>query len=223
MRSLKGDPRYPRIKQMVRKNRRQHLGNHDTALLAKLDTIYRQDQRIRGLTDPVKLNYGRNSDTLNALWDKQKRLDSLNQIKVEKILEERGWPFRKQVGEEGSETIFLVLQHADHNPEWQEEHLPEVRKAAKTGKIDSSDMAMFVDRVAVNTGQKQVYGTQIGYHEESEQNYVKPLRNPMTLKKRRKKVGLPPMDLYLTNWDIEWDAKTYKKNLPKYMKWHREE
>lgn len=217
--SLNNDPRYAEVKQSARENRKEQLGPHDTTLLATLDTIQRQDQRLRQLQDLIRYRYGRYSDTFDALWEKQKRLDSINQEKVEEILASDGWPSTEEVGQKGCETIFHVLQHADYHVSWQKQYLPKVRQAAKAGKIDSSEMAMFIDRVKINSGQKQVYGTQIGYYKPTGQHFVKPLKQPMTVEKRRKQVGLPPMDLYLSNWDLEWNPKAYKEKLSYYLKW----
>ena len=221
---LKKDPRYARVMQLARENRLQKLGKHDTALLAQLDTIDRRDAKFRIKHDLILRKYGRQSDTFQAIWEKQAHLDSLNQVRVEKILKANGWPSPAEVGKEACEAIFMVLQHADRNVGWQKQYLPQVRRAAKAGKIDSADMAMFIDRVRLNTGRKQLYGTQIGYHEASDQHYVKPLKDPLTLEKRRGPIKhLPPMDLYLSNWDLEWDAKAYKQNLPQYIEWDSRE
>jgi hypothetical protein len=219
MQFLKTNSRFQQIKAKIKANRREKLGKLDSALLAQLDTIYRHDQHHRQLMDYVAHKYGNNSDTLKKVWMRQSTLDSQNKAKVQQILKNHGWPSPKAVGENASEVVFLVLQHADQYPKWQKQQLPLVRQAVKKGKIDSADLAMFIDRVAVNNDQKQIYGTQIGTHDRTGQHYVKPVKNPLTLEKRRKKMGLPPMDWYLSNWDLEWDPIAYKQNLSQYLQW----
>ena len=65
------------------------------------------------------------------------RKDSINLIKVMKILDERGWLGKNVVGTQGNQTLFLVIQHADL--EYQQKYLPMMREAVKDGNANPAN------------------------------------------------------------------------------------
>ena len=52
------------------------------------------------------------------------------------------------------------------------------------------------DRVEINKGKKQIYGTQVTYNSQG-QAYPKPLLDSVNVDKRRAEVGLEPLEQYL--------------------------
>jgi len=74
--------------------------------------------------------------------------------------------------------------------------------------------------VALRQGRKQIYGSQINRDQKTQEFYVSPLEDPDNVDKRRAEVGLQPLAVYLSNWDLKWDVEQYKKDLPGIMeKW----
>lgn len=67
------------------------------------------------------------------------------------------------------------------------------------GNADPSLYGLLVDRVALNTGHEQIYGTQVAYNLETAQAYRKKLANSATVNKRRKSIGLESIEDYLNN------------------------
>jgi hypothetical protein len=127
-------------------------------------------------------------------------------------LDEYGWVGPDVVGGEGSQAIFLVIQHADIGI--QQKYLPKMREAVKNKKASPGALALLEDRVALRTGKKQIYGSQIGRFPDGKY-YVSPLEDPDNVDKRRAEVGLSPLADYVRNWQISWDVAAYKKDLPK--------
>ncbi len=147
--------------------------------------------------------------------------DSINLIKVSKILDERGWMGSEIIGNKGSRGLFLVIQHADRYPEKQRKYLAMLKEAvdhdrAKPHNLSYLDLAYLEDRVAVNNmGEKQVYGIQMDIDPETEEYFVYPLIDPDNVDKRRSEVGLEPMSEYLAFWKLSWDVEEYKELLKK--------
>lgn len=56
------------------------------------------------------------------------------------------------LGERGSRTLFLVIQHSDQQT--QEHYLPIMREAAQKGNADKSSLALLEDRVALAQGRR---------------------------------------------------------------------
>lgn len=57
------------------------------------------------------------------------------------------------VGNKGSTTLFLVIQHADLGT--QVKYLPMVREAVKQHKAQASNLALLEDRVALGQGKNK--------------------------------------------------------------------
>ncbi len=120
-----------------------------------------------------------------------------------------------KLGLAGNQTLFLVIQHSDLKT--QEQYLPMMREAVKDGNADPGLLALLEDRVALQQGKRQTYGSQIGQNNNGEY-YVMPLEDPDNVDKRRAEVGLEPLQNYLANWGLSWDAEAYRKKLPEIEK-----
>ncbi len=147
---------------------------------------------------------------MRAHWQKINEIDSVNLVKVKKILDERGWLGDDVIGSQGNTTLFLVIQHSDQKT--QEQYLPMMREAVKKGNARPSSLALLEDRVALGQGKKQTYGSQIGYDDGGA--YVLPLDDPDHVDERRASVGLGKLQDYVSQWNITWEAEEYKKKLP---------
>jgi hypothetical protein len=86
-------------------------------------------------------------------------VDSVNTVRMREIIAEHGWPTKSLVGEDGARSAWLLVQHADAHPGFQRECL-ELMNAVGDGEVDAVDLAYLTDRVLVNEGMKQIYGTQ---------------------------------------------------------------
>ena len=98
--------------------------------------------------------------------------------------------------------MFLVLQHADARPDVQEAYLLMMREAVEQGKARSYELAMLEDRVEVNHGRPQIYGSQIGWVDGK--GFVKPLVDEEHVNERRAAVGLEPLERYTERFGFSW-------------------
>jgi len=209
--SLHKDKRWIKVIEIVKLNKEKAEVNLDKPLVAMLDTIFREDQNYRLQIDETEKKYGWESDEMKALFNIIKEKDSINLIKVRKILDDRGWLGPDIIGNQGNLTLFLVIQHADI--ETQEKYLPMMREAIKKGNATAANLALLEDRVALRKGEKQIYGSQIGRDQETGEYYVLPLIDPDNVDKRRKEVGLGTIQEYISNWGMTWDVEEYKRKL----------
>lgn len=186
--------------------------NYDKPLQAKLLAIFDDDQQIRQQFIAAQKEFGYQSRQVDSLGKMMMFKDSINQIKVIEILDKHGWVGPDKVGGQANQTLFLVIQHADLAT--QQKYLPMMREAVKNKNANSSSLALLEDRVALREGRKQMYGSQIGYDDETNKSYVLPLEDPDNVDKRRAEVGLGLLSDYVKRWDIIWDVEEYKKQLP---------
>lgn len=212
--SLHEDKRWSEVIELVRLNKEKAEAHLDKALVAILDTVYTEDQKYRKQLGDIEEEYGHDSDEMRAHVQIIIEKDSINLIKVTRILDERGWLGADVIGDQGNSALFLVIQHADL--ETQEKYLPMMREAVKDGRASSRSLALLEDRVALRKGEKQIYGSQIGRDKETGEYYVLPLLDPDNVDQRREEVGLGSLGDYVSNWGINWDVEEYKKKLPEY-------
>lgn len=206
--SLRTDPRWEELIGIVHKN----MEKLDKPLVRQLDSIYEEDQKYRAQIEEIAGKYGHNSDEMRAHWQLINEKDSINLIKVSKILDERGWLGADVVGEKGNRTLFLVIQHADQAS--QEKYLPMMRDAVSKGNAKPADLALLEDRIALKQGRRQIYGSQIGMDASTGEYFVHPLDDPENVDERRASVGLGSFREYLSIFGMTWDAEEYKKKLP---------
>ncbi|MBK7182188.1 MAG: hypothetical protein IPH89_04260 [Bacteroidetes bacterium] len=132
----------------------------------------------------------------------QAQNDALNLWKIEKLLHNYGWPHPDSIGESGSETILLVLQHSHISI--QRKYLPMVRKAVIDGKLSGKSWVFLEDRVSLaNTG-KQLYGTQVETNQNTGEYFISPIIDERNINIRRKKIGLESIETYASSWGINY-------------------
>jgi hypothetical protein len=209
--TLTTDERWMKILTRVSENKKEAEA-FVPEVVSILDTVYREDQHYRQLADGIREKHGHDSEEVRAHWELINEQDSINLIKVKKILDQHGWLGSDLIGRKGNSALFLVIQHSDI--ETQEKYLPMLRKAVKNGNAPPPDLALLEDRIALRQGKKQIYGSQIGINQETGEYYVSPLEDPDNVNERRAKVGLGTIQEYIANWDLTWDAEAYKKQLP---------
>lgn len=170
-------------------------------LITMLDTIYREDQTDRNNLDIVKEKYGWQSKQMDSLWKKINHQDSGNLAKVKNIINNYGWIGPTKIGEQGSSTIFLVIQHADSLT--QASYLPVMRVAVKKGDARSQDLALLEDRVLTKQGKEQLYGSQIRIDSTGKYSFF-PIKDEANVNKRRLKMGLGPLEDYAKYFGLEY-------------------
>ncbi|HMC98198.1 MAG TPA: DUF6624 domain-containing protein, partial [Flavobacteriales bacterium] len=137
--------------------------------------------------------------------------DSLNLVRVLAIIDSAGWLGPEQVGGTASQALFLVLQHADEKPDIQEAYLPVMREAVAEGKARASELAMLEDRVAVNHGRPQIYGSQIGWKDGK--GFIRPIADEEHVNERRAAVGLEPLEKYAERFDLHWSPPVKQERI----------
>lgn len=111
------------------------------------------------------------------------------------VLGRIGWFDIGRFGAEASQAAWLIVQHSDHDPEWQSAMLETLRPRVARGDMQASYYAYLVDRVAVNAGRPQTYGTQ-GHCVGPGDWQPKAVAEPEALDRRRSEVGLSPIADY---------------------------
>ncbi len=122
-----------------------------------------------------------------------------HQKRLKEIFDTHGFVGFDLAGEEGSQNFWLMVQHSDHNPVFQQEVLAKMKIAVENDNAIPSNYGLLVDRVHLNTGKPQVYGTQVDYNFEKAQAFPKNLADSANVNKRRAALGMEPLEDYLND------------------------
>ncbi len=137
-----------------------------------------------------------------------------NKTKVESIYRKYGFLGFDKVGKDGSNNFWLLVQHLDKYPEFQKDILRSMDKAVKKGNANPNNYAYLYDRVKVNGGEKQLFGTQVDYDTQNT-GRARPkigLADSVNIDKLRREYGLTPLKEYLnqlTTMHFEMNKKYY--------------
>ena len=122
-----------------------------------------------------------------------------HQKRISEIFNEHGFVGFDLAGKEGSENFWVMVQHSDHNPNFQKQVLEKMKIEVDKGNAKPSNYGLLVDRVKLNSGEAQIYGTQVTYNMNIGQAYPKKLADSINVNERRKSIGLEPLEDYLNS------------------------
>ena len=168
----------------------------DEALAAELARMAAEDQRIRRPPKGSARTMVRRLDPKTAM--EFQGIDAENANRLGQILSDHGWPGTSLVGQQGAHNAWLIAQHADHDHEAmvQRQALELLTDAVARGEARPRELAYLTDRVRLNEGREQVFGTQMRPNENGVP-VPAPIEDRERLDDRRAEVGLEPFDQYL--------------------------
>lgn len=116
-----------------------------------------------------------------------------NTSRIKEIVTKHGYPIVSLVGKKASHWAWLVVQHSDHDVDFQTHCLGLMEEAAN-GEVQKSDIAYLKDRILKNRGQNQIYGTQFVL--KNSKWAVWPVEDFDNLDIRRQEMGLNSFEEY---------------------------
>jgi hypothetical protein len=89
--------------------------------------------------------------------------DGMHQMMLKEVIRERGgWPVsgQKMVDDLAACGAWIVVMHADNDMRWQCDVMAAMRRLVSQGRASAYEYAALYDRVQINMGKRQLYGTQ---------------------------------------------------------------
>jgi hypothetical protein len=158
----------------------------DQALREELMAMRAEDLRVRDeLLQSGELGQGY-APQMEAVHRK-------NASRLQQIIAEHGWPDRGLVGADGTLAAWFVAQHAIGEPDFQRQVLMLVQEKVRQGKVPAAQEAYLWDRIAMNEGRLQRYGTQSLPCADGQFRRWK-TEDPEHLNERRASIGMPPVE-----------------------------
>jgi hypothetical protein len=165
------------------------------------------EERAGDMMRSIPSDCARKKEILEQALDEDQRLrrenqikseaDILNQSRVISLIEQCGFPKESEVGSKGMQAVFLIVQHS--NRRTREKYFPALKEV-----LDPKDAALLEDRILLESGERQKYGTQIIFNDETNTYEVRAIDDPARVNERRKMVGLEPIEEYLKQWSIKF-------------------
>lgn len=129
-------------------------------------------------------------------------IDKNNQQIVVSTIEKCGFPSVEKHGNKSVQAVFLVIQHAGKN--LREKYFPHIKKSADQSDLQWSAVALMEDRMLLDRGEKQKYGSQVHKENGSDKWSLYPIEDPQNVNERRAQVGLDPIEEYLKQLGIDY-------------------
>lgn len=198
--SLHADPRWAKSVSGVKANLEKRLAAvADRPLREELLRLRDEDQAARAkLVAQIA-----NPDP--AVVKEVEEVDAKSRARMKEIIEKHGWPGKSLVGEDGAAAAWLLVQHADREPDFQERCLVLLAEAVKKGEARGVDLAYLTDRVLVAQKKPQRYGTQA--RREGGKYVPQPLENEAEVDKLRAEVGLGTLADYMKQMEQVYAPK----------------
>lgn len=156
-------------------------------LLTELRKMFNEDQKIRF---HIINSENQNPEDVQLMEE----VDQQHFDRLKDIIEVYGWPGYQLIGEEGSNDMWLLIQHQDKNLEFQKKCLILLKKAVDKKNASFINYAYLLDRTLKNEGKPQVYGTQ--WSMMNGKYSLEPIDDFNNLNDRRRHAGLPPIEEY---------------------------
>ncbi len=125
-------------------------------------------------------------------------VDNRNRTWLGEEVTERGWFTIGEYGQEADFAAFLIVQHADIDLAFQRSMLELLSEHLSVWQTDGRNYAYLLDRIAVNSGEVQLYGTQgwcTGMGEWEPRELAGTIED---VEERRQEIGLwTPLETYI--------------------------
>ncbi|PCI10021.1 hypothetical protein COB72_04575 [bacterium] len=170
---------------------------------AELEAMFDLDQSVVSNTVYPSSQVPTSASTIRAI-------DIAQSDRLKEIVEHIGWPTRESVGLKATQAAYMVIQHAGHDAEFQNQSLAMMIDLVEDGELPASYVALLTDRIRVFQDQPQVFGTQMAMASNEYGVMVPtptvPIEDPEHLDSRRKLMGMPPHQEFVSAIAVAYQA-----------------
>lgn len=158
----------------------------DSERLVRMVRIEQAGRRAMGTVDFSGLSPEQRDAAYAAMWSQINQVDAANQAELLKMLPPEGWFYKSRYGPAAASAAFLIIQHS--NVELWRRFVPVLEPLVAKGEVDGPSYALMFDRLALNEGRPQRYGSQMTC--KAGHWVVNTLEAPETIDQRRAAIGL---------------------------------
>ncbi|HAP64116.1 MAG TPA: hypothetical protein DCR93_33080, partial [Cytophagales bacterium] len=151
--------------------------------------MIRRDQALRYFQRPMERQIRQGNPIPVVLYPLtyfgvQVRAQNLPEL--ERLIAEYGWPRNSDFPDQTAHVATLIINHSDHLT--RKRYLPMMEEAMAQGEIDPLRYAQVKDRVLLDNGRRQWYGTQQTLKRDGSL-WPEPIKQPRQVDERRAAIG----------------------------------
>ncbi len=184
-------------------NERPQDPNNKDWVKFKLAHMVKVDQYMRNFMNirfEKKYSKTESDNFLKKFGTRWKAIDYENNVELKKLLKIYTWFRISEFGKGSDQNAWLLVQHADHDIEFQKQILKILDKLWPLGETQAANYAYLYDRIAASwqnpkKRQLQKYGTQGSCVAKGKWEPIA-IIDPKNVNIRRKSVGLLPIEDY---------------------------
>lgn len=187
------------VKTISKSYRKSSRGSADDPDIAAVQAALQERWTSDQIARRVFLASKTGETTGPALWssrlayDLAKEADADATAYLRELLKRIDWPDAHRYGSRTANRAWLLAQHADRHVEFQELVLERMAAHLESGGVAKADYAHLFDRVAVNRGREQRYGTQPDWECRGGRLELMPVEDRAGLDARRATMELGPV------------------------------
>jgi hypothetical protein len=147
-------------------------------------------------------------------------VEDANTARVKQIVKQYGFPTKELIGTDGVNWMNTLVLHAIHDPTFQTEYLAMVKRAVESKQLPGVEFAYLTDKILLNAGKPQVYGTQ-PLRDDKGNIEPYPIEDIANVDKRRAELGMEPLEEYLNiirKLTNEQRERIYKEDVTALLK-----
>jgi hypothetical protein len=160
----------------------------------ELATMVSVDAAIRGRADLSQLA-GKTAATAPRWLGQMELVDHANTARLKVLILACGWPDAAVHGRRAVDDVWLIVQHADHDREFQRAFLAHVQHEVDAGRGSAVQLAYLSDRLDTADHRPQRWGTQLEQKGPCTFDFF-PLDDRAQVEARRRALGWPTLDDY---------------------------
>lgn len=130
--------------------------------------------------------------------------DTENLRVAKAIIAQYGWPRISDIGKDGQNNLWLLVQHSDRDIIFQQYALSAMENIKDKAEINLENYAFLFDRVQCNLNFKQLYGTQVDWIGNGRASGFRSIIQEDMVDDRRKAFNLSPLNIYALSYGFEY-------------------
>lgn len=179
----------------------ENIKLHERTYWLQIDSLITisENNRCQPFIDSLAAMTERDQAVRNMEWTEETMkladvVDSTNTAKLKQLIEQYGFPTWELVGQDGQMNAWAIAQHST---EYLPYFLKQYRKAVEENNATRRELAYLEDRLLVENGRPQIYGTQFLYSVTDSTAYLYATVDMEHLDDRRIVADLYSMEDYL--------------------------
>jgi|SRR5665213_542894 len=170
--------------------------------LLRLESLDQVGRKAWRAIDLSQLPADQQKAAYDAVWREIRQHDLENQRALKSMLPSSGWFSETDYGKSVADAAFYIVQHASNDTSLQHDVLARMSVLMQKHEANGPDYALLYDRLALQDGKLQRYGTQMDC--KSHKWVLAPLEDPAHADGRRQGVGIrTSLEKYVASFDSD--------------------